>query len=136
MNSHCFKFHRSYSISFFVTYWPNGLGLNPKGPYLRLEKDNFCVVFTYSTESGAWNYEVSCDCRSRATTAKKCTEAWCTCRVVVLLIKTYCFFAVLVTVAVVVGLAHNCCDPAIVTWRHTSLYFNHCWFGKNSYTYD
>ena len=98
----------------------------------RLEKDNFCVVFTYSTESGAWNYEVSCDCRSRATTAKKCTEAWCTCRVVVLLIKTYCFFAVLVTVAVVVGLAHNCCDPAIVTWRHTSLYFNHCWFGKNS----
>ena len=28
----------------------NFLGLNPKGPYLSLEeeKDNFCVVFTYS----------------------------------------------------------------------------------------
>ena len=26
------------------------LGLNPKGPYLRLkkERENFCVVFTYS----------------------------------------------------------------------------------------
>ena len=30
--------------------WRNFLGLNPKGPYLSVEdeKDNFCVVFTYS----------------------------------------------------------------------------------------
>ena len=53
VNSHCFKLHRSYSISFFVKYRRNILGVNPRGPYLRLEKENFCVVFTYSTESGA-----------------------------------------------------------------------------------
>ena len=30
--------------------WRNFLGLNPKGPFLRLEKEreDFCVVFTYS----------------------------------------------------------------------------------------
>ena len=34
----------------FHLIWRNFLGLNPKGPYLSLEeeKDNFCVVFTYS----------------------------------------------------------------------------------------
>ena len=25
-------------------------GLNPKGPYLNLEKETFCVVFTYSAK--------------------------------------------------------------------------------------
>ena len=49
-------------------------GLNPKGPYLSLEKEkeNFCVVITYSIKAGEWNWEVSW--RSRATTAKKCTK--------------------------------------------------------------
>ena len=28
--------------------WRNFLGLNPKGPYLILGKENFCVLFTYS----------------------------------------------------------------------------------------
>ena len=44
-------------------------GLNPKGPYLshEKEKENVCAVFTHSIRR-----EVSC--RSRATTAKKCTK--------------------------------------------------------------
>ena len=42
-------------------------------------------------------------------------KAWCTCKVVVLLIETDCSFAVLVAVAVVVA--------TMVTWRHTSLYW-------------
>ena len=46
-------------------------GLNPKGPYLSLEKEKeiFCVVLTYSIKRAR---EISC--RSRATTAKKCTK--------------------------------------------------------------
>ena len=51
LNSHSVKLDRSYSISFlFGKCWQNFLGLNLKGPYLSLakEKDNFCVVFTYS----------------------------------------------------------------------------------------
>ena len=34
----------------FVKCWRHFLGLNPKGPYLSLEKEreHFCVVFTYS----------------------------------------------------------------------------------------
>ena len=51
LNSHSVKLDRSYSISFlFGKCWRNFLGLNLKGPYLSLEKekDNFCVVFTYS----------------------------------------------------------------------------------------
>ena len=50
MNSHCFKLHRSYSISFNLSNVEGISGLNPKGRYLSLQKakDNFCVVFTYS----------------------------------------------------------------------------------------
>ena len=49
MNSHCFTVNRSYSFSFNLS---NFLGLNPKGPYLSLEKEkeNFCAVFTYSVK--------------------------------------------------------------------------------------
>ena len=50
------------------------LGLNPKGPYLSLEKEeeNFCF------------HPLHIKCRSRATT--ECTKkAWCTCKVIVLL---------------------------------------------------
>ena len=46
------------------------MGLNPKGPYLNLEKkENVCVVFAYFMNGPR---EISC--RSRATTAKKCTK--------------------------------------------------------------
>ena len=50
MNSHCFKLHRSYSISFDLSNVEEISGLNPKGRYLSLQKGKeiFCVVFTYS----------------------------------------------------------------------------------------
>ena len=41
MNSHCFKLNWYSSISF-------NLSNNYIGPYLSLEKENFCVMFTYS----------------------------------------------------------------------------------------
>ena len=46
-------------------------GFNPKGQYVSLEKEkqNFCVVLTYSIKR---EQEVSC--RGCATTAKKCTK--------------------------------------------------------------
>ena len=52
-------------------------GLNPQGPYLSLEKEkqNFCVVPTYSMYSIKRASEIrKFYCRSRATTAKKCTK--------------------------------------------------------------
>ena len=80
-----------------------GLGLNPKEPYQSLDKGegNFCVVFTYSI------VERTHEIRNRATTAKnskKCTKKGDTrAKVFFLPIQTYCFFAVLVAVAVVVA---------------------------------
>ena len=58
VNSHCLKLHGSYSVSFNLSNVGEiiFLGLNPKGPHLRLdkEKENFSVVFTNSikTKSG------------------------------------------------------------------------------------
>ena len=77
-------------------------GLNPKGPFLSLEKEkeNFCVVLTY---------EVSC--RSCATTAKKCTKS-------VMYVQS-CLFAqseptVPLLFAVTVAKPPNCYDPEIL----------------------
>ena len=41
-----------FSFIQFVKCWRNSLGLNPRGPYLSLEKEkeNFCAVFTDSIE--------------------------------------------------------------------------------------
>ena len=47
VNSCCFKFHRSHSISFNVKCLAKFSGVKSEGPYLSLEKDNFCVVLTY-----------------------------------------------------------------------------------------
>ena len=63
-----------FSFIQFVKCWRNSLGLNPKGPYLSLEKEreNFCAVFTNSIErkheSRKFHIAIS------ATTAKKCTK--------------------------------------------------------------
>ena len=48
--SHCFKLHRSHLISFNFQTLAEFSRLNPKGPYLSLEKEKeiFCVVLTYS----------------------------------------------------------------------------------------
>ena len=45
MNLHCFKVHRSYSISFNLF---NCLGLNPRGLYLKKKKTLVNIVLTYS----------------------------------------------------------------------------------------
>ena len=57
-------------------------------------------------------------------------KVWCTCKVVVLLLLTYCFFPVLVAVAVVIALAPYCCDKKIcyhgnVTSSFSSLFQPH-----------
>ena len=46
-----------FSFIQFVKCWRNSLGLNPKGPYLSLEKEreNFCAVFTNSIK---WAHEI------------------------------------------------------------------------------
>ena len=67
------------TVSNFVTlwcvkYWWNFLGLNSKGPYLSLEKekDNFCVLFTYSIKRAGEIRKFHVAVVPR--TAKKCTK--------------------------------------------------------------
>ena len=59
MDSHCFKLHRSYLISFNLSNVDKILcGINPKGPSclsLEKEKENFCVLLTYSI---MWAHEI------------------------------------------------------------------------------
>ena len=63
-----------------------------KGPYLSFKV--FFVVFTYSIKRAREisNFHVAVVQRRQRNVEK----AWCTCKVVVLLIYTYCFFVVLV----------------------------------------
>ena len=50
------------------------MGLNPKGPYLSLEKKRKFLCWVHQLhKAGPWNYEVSS--RRLATTAKKCTKS-------------------------------------------------------------
>ena len=124
--SRCFKLYRAYSISsnspnasnfFFLTLNSNGLCQNS-----GKEKGSRCLGFTSLTcihiLKKTWNWVYSD--RSRAMTAKKCTnkKAWCTCRVVVLLILTNCFFAFLADVAVLLSYG-----------QATEVY---CWMGLNT----
>ena len=57
MDSHCFKLHRSYLISFNSSNVGEIFWLNPKGPYVSLGKENqnFCFVLTYSIK---WAREI------------------------------------------------------------------------------
>ena len=50
MDSHCFKLHWSYFTSLICQMLAKLSGLNQKWPYVSLEKEkqNFCVVLTYS----------------------------------------------------------------------------------------
>ena len=62
-----FALFQTSSIPFnFISFgkcWRNFLRLNLKGPYLSVEKekDNFCVVFTYSIKRACeiWNFHVA-----------------------------------------------------------------------------
>ena len=78
--------------------WRNFLGLNPKGPYLSVEdeKDNFCVVFTYSIKRVCEIRKFHVAGGGGGNNSKEMYKiARCTCKFVVLSIKTYYFFAVL-----------------------------------------
>ena len=74
MNSHCFKIHRKYSISVNLSivgeiFW--SLFRENRIYVSKTEKENF-VLCSFTPKSGRRKLEISC--RSRATTAKKCTE--------------------------------------------------------------
>ena len=82
--SRCLKVNRAYSISFNSSnvgkfFWTWILWDSIE---LQEKKKNCCRVFVFPK---TWNKALSR--RKRAVTAKKCAKnAWCTCRVVVLLI--------------------------------------------------
>ena len=80
---------RLFHLVYFVKCWQMFLELNSKGLYQLQEKKRkllSCVPVLDKT----WIQALS-HC-SRAMTAKKCTKkAWCTCKVVVLLIKPTAF---------------------------------------------
>ena len=77
-------------------------GLNPKGPYLSLKKETFFVVFTCSLKRAREirKFHVAVVQRRLKIWAKKRDAR---AKVLVLLIQTYCFFAVLVALAVIVA---------------------------------
>ena len=74
------------------------------------EKDNFCVVFTDSIK------------RAPNDSKEMYKIAWCTCKFVVLSIKTFYFFAVLLPSSSSLVLLSSRNSATMVTWRHTSLY--------------
>ena len=102
VNSHRFKLYRTHSISFTSSnvgkcFWSWILK-----DCIKVQEKKRKLLSCVPVLDKTWIQALS-RC-SRATTAKKCTKkAWCTCKVVVLLIKPIAFFAVLVTVQVVVA---------------------------------
>ena len=72
---------------------------NSKGLFLSWEKKNRCLDLTFYTKREIRKFHVVV-VQQRQRNAQK---AWRTCKVVVLLIQTYWFFAVVVAVAVVVA---------------------------------
>ena len=89
--------------------WAKFSGLNPKGPYVSLEKEkeNFCVVLTYSIKRAheIRKFHVAVVQQRRA---KKCTK------------KRDCFFfcqskpIAFLLFAVAVAQTPCCCDPEIL----------------------
>ena len=100
-----------FSFIWFVKRRRNYLELNPKGRYQssEKEKENLCVLFTYSLK---WAREIRkfhvAIVQRRLRNVQK---EWCTWKFVVLLISTY-FFAVFVALAVAKAL--YCFDPKIL----------------------
>ena len=88
-------------------------GFNPKGPYLSLEKETFCVVFTNSVKRAREirKFHVAVVQR-RLRNVQKSVMLVQSCFLANLNISG--FFAVLVTVAVVVALSRPyCCHQEI-----------------------
>ena len=97
MNSRFFKLCRVHSKCRRISRKSVSWGLLTLKFRKRKKNSSSLVYVLLNTSNSAFSR------RGRAVKAKKCTKkAWCTCRVVVLLIGTYCFFDVLVPVAAVV----------------------------------
>ena len=102
-----------FNFFLFLKSWRNCRGLNPKGPYLSLEKEkeNSCAVFTNSIKRAREirKFQVADLQRRLRNVQKKCTKKLLFCSY-----KPIVFFAVLVAVAVVVAKALHCCDPEML----------------------
>ena len=90
MNSHRFKLHRAYSISFTSSNAGKRFWSWILKDCIKVQEKKRKLLSCVPVLDKTWIQALS-RC-SRATTAKKCTKkAWCTCKVVVLLIKPIAF---------------------------------------------
>ena len=64
--------------------------LNPKGPYLSLEKENFCVLLTYSIKQAREIMKFHAAVVQQRL--RNIQKAWCTCKVVFCQSKPIVFF--------------------------------------------
>ena len=99
---HLKSYLKLFHLVQFVKCWQFFLELNFKGLYQcsGKEKESHGFLFMSSTKHETRHFHT---CRS-AMMAKKCPKkAWCTCKVVVLPVSTYCFFDVLIDVAVIIA---------------------------------
>ena len=115
VNSYCFKLHWPFSVSFNLSnvgkiFW----GWIWKGLYqsLEKEKENICVLFTFSIKQTCGLGKIHVAMVQRRL--RNVIKAWCTCKFVVLLIVNLFFFAVFIAVAIIVAKAPFCCDPEIL----------------------
>ena len=83
-----------------------------KGLYQSLEKENFCVLFTFSIKRTCELGKIHVAMVQRWL--RNVIKAWCMCKFVVLLIVNLFFFAVFIAVAIIVAKAPFCCDPEIL----------------------
>ena len=100
VNSHCFKLHRSFSISFNLSNVGEIFWIESERAIceIRKRKRNFLCCVHLLRKVGA--------CRSRATTAKKCAKkSDARAKLLFYCYKFIAFFAVLVAVAFVVAQA-------------------------------
>ena len=105
-----------FNFFLFLKSWRNCRGLNPKGPYLSLEKEkeNYCAVFTNSIRRAR-------ESRRLATTAKKCTKKrlFCQYKPIVFLPFSLPSPSLLLKLSIVVIL--KCCYHGNVTSHFSSL---------------
>ena len=94
----------------FVKCWRNYPGVNPKGPYVSLKKN--CLYLTYAIKRAPEisKFHIAVVQLRLKNVQKSVMHVQSCC----FLFKTYCFFAVLVAVAVAVALAPYCCDLDIL----------------------
>ena len=95
--------------------------MNPKGPYLSLEeeKDNFCVVFTYSIKWACEirKFHVAGVQRRQRNVQNSVMHVQSCC-----FVNKNLFFAVLLPSPLSLVLLSSRISATVVTWHHTSLY--------------